>query len=569
MTNAVPARLNWRLPEILLAMLFVLAPLYYHPNLGGEGLRIPHNAMIWLVALLFVGVSLRQVMQRQLIRLPSGFWLFAAFPLLVTLSGFIAGVEQPLKWAFRMLTIWIGLLFFISVLQLTLTSQRQRQLLTVIVLAGLIHVLIGILQLLFHADLPFLRSPTGAPTGLFQQINNHSTYLVTLIGIALYLLTPSQSDKPSPLITVLFIVFMAGAAFVIGASGSRIGALTLLTMLGLILAARFNLLRLNKGPVLLALAVIMIGFVSGVISSQSRVIDKVTALDSGFSGEARLSIYKLSSDLLLEKPLTGHGIGSFPHQFQNAKPAFYQQNPDAYFGKKLISHPHNELFFWGVEGGLLALVGLLLTALAVAMVLWRSGYQRGLTGLALVAPIAMHLLVELPFYISALHWFLWLFLLAWVFRPNLKDKPFNLSKAMTITIRFGGLTAMVIGVLFLLHTFYANYQLVNYQDISRQTDEIYLQHAKINPYLGQVAQEVDMSILFHSALNARNAQFMEIYIPWAEKRIADEPKPYLVTNLATAYSVLQQVTEACRVRQYGQSLYPDDATLGELPEYCH
>jgi O-antigen polymerase len=34
----------------MLAVLFLVAPFYYHPNIGGEGLRIPNNITVWMMA---------------------------------------------------------------------------------------------------------------------------------------------------------------------------------------------------------------------------------------------------------------------------------------------------------------------------------------------------------------------------------------------------------------------------------------------------------------------------------------------------------------------------------------
>ncbi len=98
MTSPAKKYLQWTPPEIMLAILFLIAPLYYHPNIGGEGLRIPHNVTIWLAAILFIALSFRWVIKNKTILLPNKFWLILAFPVLATLGGFLAGIDQPLKW---------------------------------------------------------------------------------------------------------------------------------------------------------------------------------------------------------------------------------------------------------------------------------------------------------------------------------------------------------------------------------------------------------------------------------------------------------------------------------------
>jgi O-antigen polymerase len=103
---------KWTPAEIMLAVLFLVSPLYYHPNLGGEGLRLPNNSTIWLVALIFICFSLNKVIKSEVFQLPRYFVFIAAFPCLVIVSGFLSGVEQPLKWLFRVLFILGGLAFF-------------------------------------------------------------------------------------------------------------------------------------------------------------------------------------------------------------------------------------------------------------------------------------------------------------------------------------------------------------------------------------------------------------------------------------------------------------------------
>src|SRR5690554_6813975 len=180
---------RWSPAEIMLAVLFLLAPLYYHPNLGGEGLRLPNNSTIWLVAIIFIAYSLNKVIRSESFQLPRYFIFIAAFPVLAIFSGFLAGVEQPLKWLFRVLFILGGLAFFFSLFQYRLRQGRWDRLLLIIALSGMLHAGIGLLQIWLKGDMPYLlpKSPEGIPSGLFQQINNQASFLVTSIVLSFYL----------------------------------------------------------------------------------------------------------------------------------------------------------------------------------------------------------------------------------------------------------------------------------------------------------------------------------------------------------------------------------------------
>ncbi|MDO7597933.1 MAG: hypothetical protein MUR51_09710, partial [Pseudomonadota bacterium] len=179
---------RWKPIEIMLAVLFLIAPFYYHPNIGGEGLRIPNNITVWMMATIIIGYSLHLVLKRPTFVIPKYFLYIAAFPILITLSGFVTGVEQPLTWLFRLLFIWGGLAFFFSLFQHKLKQGRLDRILVIIVISALLQGLVGVAQIWLQADMPFWlpKSPNGVASGLFQQINNQATYQVTAIMIVAY-----------------------------------------------------------------------------------------------------------------------------------------------------------------------------------------------------------------------------------------------------------------------------------------------------------------------------------------------------------------------------------------------
>ncbi|MDT8311808.1 MAG: O-antigen ligase family protein, partial [Methylophaga sp.] len=361
MTQLAAKTLKWTPPEILLAILFLLAPLYYHPNLGGEGLRIPHNITIWLVATLFIAYSCHKILKARQYVIPKYFWLIAAFPVLATLSGFIAGVEQPLKWLFRLLFIWGGLAFLFALFQAWLSQARIDRLLYLVVLSALTFAIVGIMQIWLKLDMPYLlpKNPDGIPSSFFQQINNQATYQVTAIFIAIYLsMRPwLRSGHFIKRITLLVAVLLA--AYIVAISGSRIGALTLIISMLVVLPVIWRNWRRHR-LVLGVLAAVVIGVFAGNLTGSDKLVDKTIAMQSGYSADARLSIYSISLGLIAKSPIVGHGIGSFLPKWQFAKPDFYTDHPGAKLPKELLSHPHNELMLWLVEGGVFAFIGMVL-----------------------------------------------------------------------------------------------------------------------------------------------------------------------------------------------------------------
>ena len=239
---------DWKPAEIMLAVLFILAPLYYHPNLGGQGLRLPNNSTVWLLALVFIVYSLSKVLSANRFNIPRYFILIAGFPILVTLSGFIAGIEQPTDWLFRLLFIMGGLAFFFSLFQHPFSQAKIDKLLCLLALSGLVHAVVGIAQIYLRKDVPFFIpiSPDGSPSGLFQQINNQTTFLVTLIGITFYLASRPVFRKKHLVLQALLALMVLLSSYVIGVSGSRIAALTLFVSLPVMLLARYRFLKANR-----------------------------------------------------------------------------------------------------------------------------------------------------------------------------------------------------------------------------------------------------------------------------------------------------------------------------------
>ena len=76
-----------------------------------------------------------------------------------------------------------------------------------------------------------------------------------------------------------------------------------------------------------------------------------------------------------------------------------------------MDHPHNELLFWTAEGGILPLIGILIIACSFLNMVWKTKLKRGWLYFTMLLPILVHTQLELPFYISTIHWFIFIFLI--------------------------------------------------------------------------------------------------------------------------------------------------------------
>ncbi|MGE9551304.1 Wzy polymerase domain-containing protein [Erwinia amylovora] len=142
-------------------------------------------------------------------------------------------------------------------------------------------------------------------------------------------------------------------------------------------------------------------------------------LHAGSSAE-RLNMLKGSLRLVSQHPWAGVGLGGFESAF-----ATIRQYPELDIASYTVTHPHNELIYVLVEGGPVGLAGLLLMAVACFLpalktLVWRQasvnkvavGTQRDSLAVAvMLLPIALHVLLEYPFYQSAAHLLVFLLLI--------------------------------------------------------------------------------------------------------------------------------------------------------------
>lgn len=560
--------------EWLLAVLLIIAPLYFHPNVGGTGLRIPNNILIWIVGSGIGFYSLYTFVSKPLIHLPRYFLLLLSFPLIAFFSGSLSGVEIASQWAFRVLFIWAGVLFFFGLFQHQLKQGRLDRLLFFVIIACFVHALVGLSQIIWLKSLPVWLpvNPIGHPTGLFQQINNQASYQVTGIIAALWLVSRPFISKGPQWRFFLLLTMIICSSFIVSYSGSRVGALGFILSLPLILISRWPMIKKDRVRWgMIAMALIISISSAGIFENNrglSSALDKATAMNAGFSGSARLGMYAIAADVIKDAPLLGHGIGSFVRVWQLGKPAFYAEHPDATLPGQRVAHPHNEVIFWLVEGGIITGIGLLLVLVAIFLTLKRLPPSRRYAYAALLIPIALHTQVELPFYISAGHWFLFLLLLFIIMQPSKCQYRIVLSTAAITLIKVisivGGLTA----VGFLSHTMAANLEFKRYITKQVPRGESPFPIAMENPYFKTLATHTLMTNLFHSSVRYKLDDNVRLFAEWGANELKYNPHIsfYILTIRARIY--LGENDSACTLAREAGAIYPNHLVMKEVLNQC-
>ncbi len=562
--------------EWLLVALLLLAPFYFHYNIGGTGFRIPNNIVIWFVASIICFYSLYKFSNQRSFYLPQHYLLIMAFPVLVFFSGFSAGVEIATTWVFRLLFIWGGLLFLLSLFQHRLTQGRIDRILFFIVLSGLFHAFVGLAQIFWLKHLPtwLPMNANGIPTGMFQQINNQASFQVTAIIIALWLVSRPIVQHGKSGLYCLIVLSVACSSFIVSYSGSRVGVLALVLALPLLLLSRWHKIVLDKKRWLILLVIFVIAMISATAIERKHgnvglasMIDKTTAINAGFSGSSRLGIYTIAYNVFKEQPIFGHGIGSFIRVWQLGKPDFYASHPNATLPDQRVAHPHNEIIFWLIEGGIVAGIGLLCLFFAVFFTLKKLPASRRYAYIAFLIPLVLHTQVELPFYISAEHWFVFLLLLFVIMNPYRRQHSVVLSDAARKLLKVIAIVSGLLSTVFLSHTMASTFEFKRFI-LKQSPPDNPFPIALHNPYFKRLAAETIITQLFYVSMQHGLTENVRDFAQWGEQELKHNPHILYYKLTVEALSYLKKNKHACEITRQGLTIYPDDTTLIEILGRC-
>lgn len=368
-----------RLFFILFGILFLIAPFYYQPNLGGEGLFIPHNSSLWIVASWIIASASFLIYKNQQIILPKHWLGLALLPIGALFTGYIAANNNPTEWIIRISVIIGGYLFFLSLFQYQLKSKHIERSLYIVLAMGLIAGAYGIIQSQTGAlNLGHIMpvSPGNQAVGIFQQVNLQASIMATLLILTFYLASRPALKSFSLIVKITLIIAAITASFTIAYSGSRVGLVSAIIGLSLLALGRWKLIQNAK----IMFSILTLSVILGATLGQSGLTKTTHKLDRAIGGveaDIRWHMYNLSWQIFTEEPITGHGLGSFQKVFQEERAKYQKNGGSALEAAPRFSHPHNEIIFWLVEGGIIAIIGILAAAIYTFLQLIKLGWQRG------------------------------------------------------------------------------------------------------------------------------------------------------------------------------------------------
>ncbi len=557
--------LKTTLATLLFALIFLVAPFYYHDNIGGTGLNLPGNITVWLAVSVFIWFAVNKVLKQKSITFPKNISLVLAFPILATVSGFVSGVSEPLDWAFRLLFVWGGVLFLLALFQFEFTRAQKDRLLFILTVAGLLHAVVACVQSFQPEGIVFFlpTAPSNIPTGVFQQINVHATFQATVLLLCWYL-SARPLARTNLLIKITLLITTFFATYLVMISGSRVGVISLFVGLALLVCFCLELFKRNKKTIfLLSLTMLLAITVSLFSDGLLRLANKSAVVHSEYGASERIGIYRISAELIEQSPVYGHGLGSFPSVWQYQKADFQQRYPDYSLIDKYVSHPHNELLFWQVEGGFLASIGILVSFLAIFMIAWKS---KARYAIALLFPFAFHNQVELPFHISATAWFATLFIIFVALSHSKKQvTPSFLSIPMTKTLSLVNYSVLIVATIFFGHSALANYQL---EMATKPKQNANLSIPLANPFFTKIAEDFRMQQIFRQSSMEHNVAAMQFFNDWQEEEIKNRPTAYNFKMLIASYQNLQQVKKACLTAQLALNMYYKNQEFEHYVDSC-
>lgn len=548
-------------------LLFVFSPFYAQPNSGGSGLALTYNIAVWVAVswIIMTGI-LTCVVNKRLIY--PKLWLYLIiFPLIIIICSLMAQVTQPIEWLFRQAYILGGILFLFVLFQFDLKQTALDRVLFILVIATGLHALLGTMQIIAPEYLPSYFPPNKdlVPRGMFQQINVQASFLSTGLIVSLYLISRPSFKFTSLLIKSILVVMFTLAFYIVIASGSRVGLLSLFLGIPLVIWSRFDQLRCHKKILIMLLIGSCIGFIVGQ-AGLHKTLDKTFQQTESAYSASRLDMYSIGMELVAKEPIYGYGIGGFLRAWNTQASDYVSRHPETLL-PPAVNHPHNEILFWIIEAGLPALIGIVVFMVGICAALLKCGLQRGGAYAAMLLPISLHTQVELPFYISSLHWFVWLFLIYLVLRHRTKTVNLNLSLAMTRLIQTVAVGLAVGVTLFMINTARAQANLYDFI-YNKNAQPPYLQVALNNLYTKTYAEQLAMRSMLYASIENNDVSKVKTFETWALDYLTTRPELKMYEDLISASIFLRPVGKGCDAIAAGLAMYAHNKPLQLAYENC-
>lgn len=555
---------------VCIGFIYLLCVHYFQQNIGGDALQLPFNVTVLggiLLLAIICFVKILRTKQLSITRLSISFLILTftlLLPVAYTNSHFL--YLAKLKLYFVMLLPMLYLAFN------QINKNQFRLISNLIVVSVLIEVLYGYAQLFVIGEI--INAVPGRPTGIFQQPNVFGTYMAMGICLSIYNLL-NRIDK-NRIDKYLYQTTIVLSISILPLTESKVALLSVI--FGLISIAIACVLKKNS-KVLSVIVLVAIGALlffgakswlsalsllpTDSISTQKEAQITITSEPEIFGVRlgTRSTIFPTVFSMLKDNPLQGYGLGSFNKQYLQYQAQYLRENPGAGYESKL-THPHNELLLWWVEGGLLSAISLILIIAFIIHALFRGDMAAGFLKLAVLSPFLIHNMTEYPFYHSFTHLFTFMILVA----------LFDTSKqrAIPVSIISARLAVAISTIGFIAYLYFASRVtsqisiLAQYQLGGARDPTLLSQAPQTAVYQEKLALEI-MSHKLFAAVSRGNGKIdkavLTEFVNWAERYNQYRPNINIYINAIHAWVVLGDHGKAQDIWLEAISLFPADKEL--------
>jgi len=527
--------------------------LFFFPILAwfdnGTGLERYSNIITWLILLSLIFIGIIHVCRRKSLRyskLTCGLSICCIL-LSLPLFEFDTNLVNILP---RLSAVWLGLLFFLTLQQFSFSNKHKQRLLWFIVLSSLIAASFTYVKIIishFHPS-PIINSHIW---GAFPNYHTFSIFLISGILSSGYLLTRQIKKyqlKFSPTI-LLYITPVISLPLILFVCSPTIWSILLI---GFCTILKYCFKQFTTKQLVGWFLSLCLGAVFGVLLFYLSLIssNKVTP---SFDHSVMLHSFVQTSDMFIERPFTGYGYGKFPQEYVLYSARQHALNPDLFPSAiPQLTSAHSEILTWGIEGGLIPVLTIVLSAL---FVLFRGYFAKKgarLATFSLLFPIVLGSVMSDILYQTHLLWITFIILLYWLDQRVTRYRLMYLSKWKIKTIQFIGLPLNIIFGAVLITLAYNHYYYNQYQQTKEKSNLSKL----ITPilYKDDILIENITYLLSKPTLSKK----LNDNLPNLLRLIKQAPTPEYYHLLISCYKTLGEINKEHQTHLEAQYLFPLD-----------
>ncbi len=277
----------------------------------------------------------------------------------LTSGKFVNATNTPKLYFVLMFGLLSAVVITLSQKQINLSFLSNRTLLWGISSICFLQACYGLAQ--FVRWLPSNHSQL-AITGSFDNPAGFAAILAMGMPVGLYLLTTTK-EVGRYLISAILVVIATATFF----SESRTGILAIMVSSAVFLLLNTSVMgkfrRLKYHKLLASLILVCCSASAFVLYHQKKD-----------SANGRLLIWQVSTEMITDKPVFGHGDGSFQAKYMDYQAEYFKNNPDSEYALLAdnVKHPFNEFIKVAVEFGIIGLLIVLSLILFVLSKIWKS-----------------------------------------------------------------------------------------------------------------------------------------------------------------------------------------------------